>query len=137
MARKKLDIDFTKIVKTTAGGALVSVGEDLISKQMPAINNNPMVQKLLPAGIGLAIDLLLPNQSELANGAYGASGYKLAKHFMPQSINGTPNAINGTPNAINGTLERLEQMQAKARMLKDAPVENYAEKKRNKNLGYK
>ena len=145
MARKTMNIDFMRIAKTTAGGAAVSLAEDTISKMVPMINNNPMVQKLLPLGIGLAIDMVLPNQPEIANGCYGAAGYKLGKHFAPKAaaINGTTGAINGTPGANNGSAEsnreRLKAVQAKAQkqISVNGATENYAQQLREKKYGFR
>lgn len=142
MARKKLDIDFTKIAKTVAGGAAAGFGEKIISDKIPMVNSNPLVQKMIPIGMGLVVDLLLPNQPDIAAGMYGAGGYKLAEHFNfgnKPAVNGTPSAINGTPSAING-YEELQAMKKKAQKLvqmDSGSVENFAEKNRNKNLKFK
>lgn len=111
----KSKIDFKKIAMTTAGGAMAGASVGLVSRFMPNAVSNPIVKASIPALAGLAIEFLMPKQKDLANGAYGASGYTLGQVLMPQAMNGTF-SINGT-NAINGDREKvLHQLQEAKRM---------------------
>lgn len=102
----KSKIDFKKIAMTTAGGAMAGASVGLVSRFMPNAVSNPIVKASIPAIAGLAIEFLLPKQKDLANGAYGASGYTLGQVLMPQAMNGTF-SINGSTNAINGRREEV------------------------------